>query len=847
MEKVVFIDGNSLLNRAYFALPALYTEDNVNVNAVYGFVNLLLKVLKDSKPSKIVVAFDLRGKNFRKELYSDYKSNRKGMPDDLFAQMPIIHEVLQKMKVKVVERAGIEADDIIGTLAKRFGQETYVVTGDKDLLQLVDEKISVMLTKKGLSEVETVTPENICNLYNLKANQIVDYKALRGDTSDNIPGVKGIGEKTATQLLNQFTSLDGIYDNIDQIKGAVKQKLIEDKQMAYLSQKLATICLDVDVDCNLQECTLPVFDESVKALFKKLQFKSIIQRLDFSKSEIEEVFEQSPFEIDDATTVQISTLLQLEQIVDSCKNAKMLAFVLSDKVCFSIDGKTEYVLCLAVDMFSDLQVENVMQTLKPLLQGDSVKIVYDAKTLRHHLCEWNIELKNVKYDVCLMEYLLQNNYAKDLNSLMDYYNCKAFASSLFCLSSRLESDLNSKQMTDLYFNVELPLSELLFEMEREGVCVDESYLNVLSKTFNEQLEEISQRIFELANETFNIASTKQLGHILFEKLGLKAQKKTKSGYSTDSDVLKKLMHSHDIIPLIVKFRELSKLNSTYVQGIRPLIKHGKVHTTYNQTLTNTGRLSSSDPNLQNIPIRHDLGKEIRKLFKSKNGVFVGADYSQIELRLVAAFSCDENLLSAFKNNEDVHTKVASEIMGIPLKMVNADMRRTAKAVNFGIIYGISAFGLSENTGLTVGNAQRFMDSYFERFSKVRDYLNGLVTFAKANGYAKTFSNRIRKIPELSASNKNVVSFGERVAKNMPLQGGAADVMKIAMLKVDRELKKRNLKSKIVMQIHDELLVDTFIDEVETVKEIVKTQMINAVNLECPLDVQLEQGETLFDV
>ncbi|MBO5772932.1 MAG: DNA polymerase I [Clostridia bacterium] len=841
MEKIVFIDGNSLLNRAYFALPALNDSQGRNVNAVYGFVNLLMKVLKDYAPTKLVVAFDKHGHNFRKDLYADYKANRKGMPDDLAKQMPVLHDLLEKMKVVVVEQAGIEADDIIGTLAKRFSEPCFVVTGDRDMLQLVDDKVVVLLTKKGLTEVESVTSQNIVDLYGLFAEQIVEYKALRGDTSDNIPGVQGIGEKTATALLTQYKTLNGVYENIDKIKGAQKEKLLKDKEMAYVSKQLATIKLDVDIDCNLQDCTLPVFGDEAQQFLADLGFKSILTRLQSNVSVVTNL-PKAP-EVEEKKV----NLQQYKQLVSNLLEKEKVAVYFAKNLYLACDDKTEYVVEICDDMFAEITQTVAYEVLKPLLESDVAKIVYDSKAERHFLDNLGIELNNVRYDVSLLSYLTLEKHHKTFQNLKESFNLQSNATALFWLSQYGETLLKKMEVESLYWDVELPLATLLYEMEKTGVKVDVDYLEVLSKTFAEQLGDLAQEIYTLAQEKFNVASPKQLGVVLFEKLNLPHGKKTKTGYSTDNDVLQKIAPFHPVVEKIIEYRALSKLRSTYVEAMKPLIKFGKVHTTYNQSLTTTGRLSSSDPNLQNIPIRTELGKEIRKLFLSQNGRFVGADYSQIELRLVSAFSGDENLLHAFKTGQDVHARVASELVGIPLELVTKDMRRMAKSVNFGIIYGISDYGLSQNANLGFKEAKKYINDYFEKFPLVKSYLDQNVNFARENGYVKTITNRRRYIPEIKSANGNLRGFGERAAKNMPLQGSAADVMKIAMLKVDQKMKEQGLKSQIVLQIHDELIIDCFEEEVEVVKNLLKTEMEQAVQLDCPLSVDLEEGLTLYEV
>ncbi len=799
-QKLLLIDGNSILNRAYFALPPLNDNEGRNVNAVFGFMNIFFKVCQDYAPDKLIVAFDKRGHNFRKDIYAEYKANRKGMPDDLADQMPILHELLAQMQVTVVEKEGVEADDIIGTVTARFDGESYIVSGDRDMMQLVSPLVTVLLTKKGVTEVEKVTPQTIQSIYSLTPEQVVEYKALRGDTSDNIPGVRGVGEKTAISLLEKYGDIDNLYANVEQEKGALHDKLVEGKEMAYISKRLATIVRDADVQCDLENCKLYSLNAEVRKTMEKLQFRSLVARLDFGQT----VQTQKK----ETKQVEISTCAELEKVVEEMAASKCVAFHFDGvNVYLANSDETEYVARISDSFLDELTEQRVFEIVKPLLESDVCKAVYDQKNLRHVLEKIDISLQGVKYDVCLMQYLVEYRAYKDLKSLAEAYGYESPAAGIFALADILNKQLSEHNVEKLYYDVELPLSDLLYRMEVEGVAVDVELLDKMSVEMHAQLDGLVKEIYTLAGKEFNVNSPMQLSKILFEELKLPHGKKTQTGYSTGNEVLEYLADKHPIVNKILEYRKISKLLGTYVDGLKPLIRHGLVHTTFNQSLTSTGRLSSSNPNLQNIPIRNELGKEIRRLFRSKHGVFVGADYSQIELRLLAAFSMDENLLESFKNGEDIHAKVASEIMGIPIEMVNKDMRRMAKAVNFGIIYGISDFGLSQNVGISVRKAHEYIQRYFERFPKIKAYLDGCVAEAKKDGYVTTITGRRRQIPEIKSSNYNLRAFGERAAMNMPLQGSAADIMKIAMLKVDDALKKAGLKSKLVLQIHDEIIVD----------------------------------------
>lgn len=839
MSKLLLIDGNSILNRAYFALPALNDKKGQNVNAVYGFLNILFKACQDYSADKLVVAFDMHGHNFRKDIYPEYKANRKGMPDDLAAQMPILHDVLAKMSVTVVEKPGVEADDIIGTITLDNGYENYIVSGDRDMLQLVSDSVTVLLTKRGVTEVESVTPKFLKEQYGLTPEQIVEYKALRGDTSDNIPGVKGVGEKTATALLQKYGDIETLFANVEKEKGALKEKLINNKDMAYVSKTLATIVRNADISYDLDSCGLYTLNGTVRETFEQLQFRSIISRLQFG----EEVKVQKR----EIETVSVDTFAQFEKIVEEFSAKDVFAFHFDGKKVFLAGSEEkEFVIVVSDSFLDELTEEIVFSTLKPLLENDAAKVVYDQKTLRHLLNATGVEICNVKYDLSIMQYLVEYRSYKDLPSLAEAYGYQSGAAGIFALSKILSAQLVDHGVLQLYQDVELPMADLLYRMEIEGVEVDCELLEKMSRDMHVALDKLTREIHELAGETFNVNSPVQLAKILFEKLQLPHGKKNHRGFSTSNDVLEPLSDAHPIVSKILEYRKVSKLLGTYVDGLRPLVHHGLVHTTFNQTLTSTGRLSSSDPNLQNIPIRDDIGKEIRRLFKPKYGVFVGADYSQIELRVLAALSLDENLLQSFKNGVDIHTKVASEIMGIPVELVNSDMRHMAKAVNFGIIYGISDFGLSQNTKISLKKAREYIQLYFERFPKIKAFLDGSIEQARTSGYVTTITGRRRQIPEIKSANYNLRTFGERAAMNMPLQGSAADIVKIAMLKVDKALQENNLKSKIVLQIHDEIIVDCYPEEADAVKAIVKEQMESAVDLACPLVAETEEGKTLYE-
>jgi len=838
MKKAVFFDGNSILNRAYYALPPLNNRQGQNVNAVMGFLNIFLKTIENELPDAVVVAFDKRGKNFRKELYADYKANRKGMPDDLASQLPILQGLLTAMQVGFVEKAGVEADDIIGTLVKKMGANSVIFTGDKDLLQLIDDNTTVVLTKRGVTDVVRMDAEQLMTQMGLTPSQIVDYKGLCGDSSDNIPGVSGIGDKGALNLLKQFGSVENIYQNVESIKGAVATKLANGKEMAFLSKTLATIRTDVDIDVDVNSFGLPVFDAKVKSELLKQDFNSIVNRLSFDDGE--QGGESVALQV-----IEITQEQDLKEVLEGCQDYSEFALVVEQDIYFAFDDKKEYCIKLSDNFLQGLTFDQALKALKPVLESDIAKILYDSKALRRSLVELGIVVNNVVYDVDIMQYLAEYRAYKNFGAFKTSKG-DGFATLLVTFAKEYESKLKDLGVWELYTDVELPLSDLLLKMELEGIKTDLNALKELSESYVKQIEELTKEVYELAGESFNILSPKQLGYILFEKLGLPHGKKTKTGYSTDNDVLENLLDKHLIISLVLKIRQLSKLNGTYAEGFASLVKNGKIHTHYNQTLTTTGRLSSSEPNLQNIPVRDELGREIRKAFVPSKDVLISADYSQVELRWLAYFSDDQNLKQAFINDEDIHTTVASEIFGIPKEMVASSMRRTAKAVNFGIVYGISDFGLSKNVGIPVSKARQYIVKYFEKYPKIKEYLDGVVAKAKQDGFVTTILGRRRYVPELNSTNFALRGFGERAVKNMPLQGSASDLMKVAMLKVNNRLTQEKLTSKIILQVHDELVVDATFEEADRVEMILKEEMENAMKLSVPFKVAVSKGANLYE-
>ncbi|HRX13735.1 MAG TPA: DNA polymerase I [Eubacteriales bacterium] len=837
-KTVALVDGNSILNRAYYALPVMNDSHGRNVNAVYGFINILLKVFNDYNPTHIAIAFDMKGKNFRHDLYDLYKANRKGMPDDLAAQLPILQDVLASMNITVAQKIGAEADDIIGTLSKRFDAKKLLVTGDRDLLQLIDADTTVLLTKKGISEVEKLDETALKSNHGMTPDQIVEYKALRGDPSDNIPGVKGVGEKTATDLIAKYGDIDNIYENIDEIKGSLKDKLTENKQMAYLSKTLATIKTDVDFCCEVDDCERKPYSPALKDKFVELEFRSLLKKIETSPETVVSAPKIT------CETSNVKTINELKKVVETLTK-KDLTIYFGQQISLFTDG-VMYLIEISDNFLDGISFADALSVIKPLLENETEKCVYDAKALKHLLDQYNIALNGVKWDVSIMQYLVEYRAFKNFETLTESYSVSVDAFGLSQVKDILERNLKKTGTQKLYFDIELPLMQVLYEMENEGVAVDTDFLDNLHTQYIEKINELTKQVYVLAGEEFNILSTKQLSEILFTKLKLPHYKKTKTGYSTDNDVLEKLADEHPIVSLIVQIRRFSKLNGTYVEGLKPLVKNGLLHTTYNQTLTTTGRLSSSEPNLQNIPIRNAEGRELRKMFVPKYDLLVSADYSQIELRLLAQFSGDKNLRDAFNTDKDIHTEVAADIFGVPSEMVTANMRRAAKAVNFGIIYGISDFGLSQNIGISQSKAREYIKKYFERYPTIKAYLDNSVEQAKRDGFITTIAGRRRFIPELKSTNYQLRMFGERAAMNMPLQGSSADIIKIAMINVVNKMKQRGLKSKLIMQVHDELIIDAYANEITEVENILKNEMENAVKLDVKLTVNIEKGGNLFE-
>ncbi len=854
MEKLILIDGNSLLNRAFYATPAFTTKDGQPTNGVFGFVKLLLKIIADKNPTHVAVAFDVHAPTFRHLMYDDYKAGRKPTPEALLSQFPILKEVLTLMDICICEMAGHEADDIIGTLAKRFSIPTYIYTGDRDAYQLVDETTTVCFTRKGVSDLLELTEQNFKDEIGLTPAQIIDFKALMGDKSDNIPGVAGIGEKSAYALLEKYNSVDGIYEHIDEITGATQRKLMDGKEAAYFSRKLATIELDAPMQTTLQDCLLKMpFSPLLKDKFAELEFKSLLTKNIYAES-MEAQKEESAFV---KKEIKVEFPLTVEEGILAIKdsNAERIACCLDGGgVRFYLaDYLIEYVFPIKVGLldigFYDYQLQPL---LNAIYCGKKTVISYNTKETMHRLKASEVAFLAPFEDVSILKCLADGLSNGDSLELCLQYHAlpeKNKAYGLYVLYEKYYSDLREEEKK-LYKEIELPLVEVLYSMETQGVCVNTHILEAFSARYRAELEELVSRIYALAGEEFNVNSTQQLGKILFEKLhiadGVKKTKASKN-YKTTAEELEKYADRYEIVRCILRYRKIQKINSTYIEGFKPLIFNGKVYTTYNQCNTQTGRLSSVNPNLQNIPIRTEEGRELRKLFTASEGnVLVDADYSQIELRLVAHFANCKELIQAYCDGRDIHATTASQVFGVPLAEVTTQMRRDAKAVNFGIIYGISAFGLATDLNISGKRAQEYIQKYFDTYPEIKQYMNGNVEKASKDGYVETLFGRRRVINEIRSSNYIVRSFGERAAMNMPLQGSSADIIKVAMINVKRKLKEGGFKAKLVLQVHDELVIDCPIEEKEAVSHLLKEEMENAVSLRVPLTVEIGVGKTWFD-
>ena len=845
MQTLVLLDSNSLINRAFYALPPLTNRQGQQTGAIFGFVNMFLKLVDKYKPDYVVAAFDRKAPTFRKKMYEGYKATRKPMPEELACQLEPLKRLLRAMKVQIAEIDGFEADDILGTLSKRSKCKTYIVTGDRDSLQLIDEKTTVLMTKKGISEIVEYDEARLKE-DGFTPSQIIDLKSLMGDSSDNIPGVAGIGEGTATKLLAEYGTLDNVYAHIDETKGALNRKLTEGKESAYLSYKLATIDRDCPIETVPEDMTFTeTYDSEVRDILLEFEFGKIADRLNFGQKETKAETLAAKTQTADSEAALLDALAKI-------KESGLLAFDISQRIFVGGYG-VSYEVTISDNLLGEgVDYNAFIRALEPLICDEDVrKLCFDKKTYMHLLEPYGVVMKGVCDDVMLKAYLCDSNRNyKSLSALATAYgvNTDDGAAALVALDDILDGEMREKEQEKLYKELELPLVDVLYFMEKEGFKVDRKYLDELNGELTSETEKLAAEITDLAGEPFNINSTQQLAKILFEKLGLKHGKKTKTGYSTNVEVLESLRNEHPIIPAILQYRELVKLKSTYLDGMLPLIdKNGRIHTVFKQAVTATGRLSSTEPNLQNIPIRKESGKRIRKMFVPADGnVLVCGDYSQIELRLMAHMSGDKAMIDAFNGGEDFHRSTAARLFGVPFEEVTQDMRRSAKAVNFGIIYGISDFGLSEDLGISVYEARRYMQNYFATYPGVKRFMDDCVAFAKENGYVKTLYGRKRYIPELQASVYATRAFGERVAMNMPLQGTASDIIKAAMIEVDKKLAEGGYKAKLIMQVHDELIVDCPLSEKDNVEKLLKTCMQNVAELSVPLIADVGSGENWLE-
>ena len=902
MKKIVLIDGNSILNRAFYGIMGnkmLTTPDGKYTNAVYGFLAILFKVLEDIEPEYLMVTFDLKAPTARHKLYDGYKATRKGMPNELAEQMPILKDILKSMNIKVIEKEGYEADDVLGTMAKRAekdGFDVTIVSGDRDTFQLTSNRVKVRIphTKMGKTETETFGREEVLKKYGVTPKQLIEVKGLQGDTSDNIPGVPGIGEKTALELVKKYKTIDGIYEAIekgeDDLKPKAKERLLENKELAMLSRTLGTINLEVPIEENLEEFKIKDWNkEEVFSKFKELNFNRFIDRFNLKS---EEGPKQNLAELFEIKT--LNTQNEIKDLLEKIQN-KLVFMLGTEKVeqeNLIIKKQIKSIYIYIDDTVYEIKFntnEEFISYFKTIFENENIqKYSYSLNETYVLLMQNGIYLKEIKFDTEIAAYLLNPSNGKykldelanqylsiDIPEYLEFVGAKQQKETQMTLFSQDEinvdfekyqnaiymytiaklAEIMNKKLEEinslkLFENIEMPLIKVLAEMQYEGIYVDKQELVSFGVKLKEDIEVIKQEIYKLAGEEFNINSTLQLGNILFEKLKLPVYKKTKKGYSTDVDILEKLKPEHPIIEKILEYRGFMKLNSTYIEGLIVYINEytHKIHSYFHQTITATGRISSTEPNLQNIPTRAEQGKQIKKAFKAQEGnIFIDADYSQIELRILAHISNDTNMREAFLNEEDIHKQVASKVFNVPLEEVTKEQRTAAKAVNFGIVYGISGFGLAEQLGISRKKAEQYIEQYLEKYKGVKEFMDRIVEKAKEQGYVETLFHRRRYIPELSSNNYMVRQFGARAAMNTPIQGTAADIMKIAMIEVNKKLEEEKLNAKLILQIHDELLIECKIEEKEEVKKILKESMENAVKLSIPLEVEVSEADNWYDV
>lgn len=872
VENFVIIDGSSLLNRAFYAIRLLSNKKGIFTNGIYGFLNMLDKINADYNPKYMCVVFDRKEKTFRKDMYEEYKGNRMKFPDELSVQFPILKDILTKMGIKVLDKAGFEADDLAGTLTtiNTEGVKKLLITGDKDYLQLIKDDTDVIITKRGVSEFDTYNKDKMNEVYGLSPDEFIDLKALMGDQSDNIPGIYGIGEKTALKILSQYRTIENLYEHADELsKNKTNQRIIEGKDMAFLSKKLATIVKDVDISMNIEDYKIEDQDnEALREVYEDLELNSRLSSLGGTKK-VEAVENNLEVEILDKDNLDILKNLKDEFI-----------FYITTDTDKYLSSKIVYITFI-LDKVYIIKTDN-LSVVKHILESSEIKKVsHDIKKVYVLAQKEGIKINNFSFDTAIAYYLIDSNKSnysiqsmamdylqRQINSFEDIYKKEKIKEKLVSavdmdtaegvLSNEiktikdaypiLKEKIDSLDERTLFYDIELPLSEALADMEFIGFKVDRDELLRLGDEYDELIKEKERIIFSLAGEEFNINSPKKLSEILFDKLGIKPIKKTKTGYSTDAEVLEKLSDKHPIADQIVEYRTYQKLKSTYIDGLKDLIDEtGRIHSYFNQTNTATGRISSQDPNLQNIPIRTEAGRKIRKAFVSEEGyTLVDSDYSQIELRILAYIANDEKMLHAFKEGFDIHRKTASEVFNIPFDEVDSEHRSRAKAVNFGIVYGISDYSLSQDLKISRKEAKEYIDKYFEKFSGVHKYMSDVVEKAKEDGYVKTLFNRRRNIPELQNSNFNIRAFGERVALNMPIQGTSADIIKIAIVKIFNKFRDDCLDAHIIVTVHDEIVVEVKKEELDKVRNIIRTIMENIDGLDMDLKVDINQADNWYD-
>lgn len=872
MENFVIIDGSSLLNRAFYAIRLLSNKKGIFTNGIYGFLNMLDKITADYEPKYMCVVFDRKEKTFRKDIYDDYKGNRMKFPDELSVQFPILKDILTKMGIKVLDKAGFEADDLAGTLTMIDDKDIkkLLITGDKDYLQLIKDDTDVIITKKGVSEFDTYNIEKMNEVYGLSPDEFIDLKALMGDQSDNIPGIYGIGEKTALKILSEYRTIENLYNHIDELKiNKTNQRIIDGKDMAFLSKKLATIVKDVDISMNIDDYKINDADnDALREIFEDLELNSRLNSLEGSKK-IEVAGNNLDVEIIDRDNLNA---------LENVKNEFIFSITTDTDKYFTSDI---LYITFILDKIYIIKTDN-LYCIKNILEDENIKKVsHDIKKAYVLAQKEGIKIKNFAFDTAIAYYLIDSNKSnysiqnmamdylqRQINAFDDIYKKEKIRDKRV---SAIDADVASEVLSNeiktikdaypilkekidsldertLFYDIELPLSEALADMEFTGFKVDRDELLRLGDEYDELIKEKERIIFSLAGQEFNINSPKKLSEILFDKLGIKPIKKTKTGYSTDAEVLEKLSNKHPIADQIVEYRTYQKLKSTYIDGLKDLIDDtGRIHSYFNQTNTATGRISSQDPNLQNIPIRTEAGRKIRKAFVSKDGyTLVDSDYSQIELRILAYIAKDEKMLHAFEEGFDIHRKTASEVFNIPFDEVDSEHRSRAKAVNFGIVYGISDYSLSQDLKISRKEAKEYIDNYFEKFSGVHKYMNDVVEKAKEDGYVKTLFNRRRNIPELQNSNYNIRAFGERVALNMPIQGTSADIIKIAIVKIFNKFRELGIDAHIIVTVHDEIVVEAKNEEVDKVIKIIKTLMEDIDGLDMNLKVDINQADNWYD-